>query len=57
MYADAIKAFDKIHFGKLFKLLVDKRMPAIVIYLLFDNYTIQIYVQPGMVLSLIHLLH
>ncbi len=25
---DASKAFDKVHFGKLFKLLVDSKMPA-----------------------------
>ncbi len=28
---DADKAFDKVHFGKLFKLLVDRKMPSIVI--------------------------
>ncbi len=38
---DASKAFDKIHFRKLFKLLVDRKMPAIVICLLLDNYTRQ----------------
>ncbi len=32
-------AFDKVHFGKLFKLLVDRKMPAIVRHLLLDNYT------------------
>ncbi len=31
----------KVHFGKLFMLLVDRKMPAIVIYLLLDNYTSQ----------------
>ncbi len=44
MYAcmlDASKAFDKVHFGKLFKLLVDRKMPAIVIRLFLDNYTRQ----------------
>ncbi len=40
---DVSKAFDKIHFGKLFKLLVDRKKPAIVICLLLDNYTRQIY--------------
>ncbi len=38
---DASKAFDNVHFGKLFKLLVDKKMPAIVTCLLLDNYTRQ----------------
>ncbi len=38
---EANKAFDKVHFGKLFKPLVGRKMPAIVIYLLLDNYTRQ----------------
>ena len=38
---DASKAFDKVHFGKLFKLLVDRNIPSIVIRLLLDNYTRQ----------------
>ncbi len=38
---DASKAFDKVHFRKLFKLLVDRKMLAIVIRLLLDNYTRQ----------------
>ncbi len=38
---DASKAFDKVQFGKLFKILVDRKMPAIAIHLLFDNYTRQ----------------
>ncbi len=44
MYAgmlDVSKAFDKVCFGKLFKLLVDRQMPAIVIRLLIDKYTRQ----------------
>ncbi len=44
MYAcmlDASKAFDKVHFGKLFNLLMDRKLPAIVIRLLLDNYTRQ----------------
>ncbi len=36
---DASKAFDKVHFGKLFNLLIDRMLPAIVICLLLDNYT------------------
>ncbi len=28
---DASKAFDKVHFGKLFKLLMDRKIPSIVI--------------------------
>ncbi len=38
---DASKAFDKVHFGKPFNLLMDRKLPAIVIRLLLDNYTIQ----------------
>ena len=28
---DASKAFDKVHFGKLFNLLIDRKMPLVVI--------------------------
>ncbi len=38
---DTSKAFDKVHLGKLFQLLVDRKMPAIVIPLLLDDYTRQ----------------
>ena len=38
---DASKAFDKVHFGKLFKLLIDRKIPAVVIRLLLDSYTRQ----------------
>ena len=38
---DASKAFDRVHFGKLFSLLLDKKMPAVVVRLLLDNYTRQ----------------
>ncbi len=38
---DASKAFDKVHFGKLFNLLMARSIPAIVIRLLLDNYTRQ----------------
>jgi len=38
---DASKAFDTVHFGKLFKLLMDRKLPAMVIRLLLDNYTRQ----------------
>ncbi len=36
---DASKAFDQVHFGKLLNLLIDRKLPAIVICLLLDNYT------------------
>lgn len=38
---DASKAFDKVHYGKLFRLLIDRKLPAIVIRFLLDNYTRQ----------------
>ncbi len=36
---DASKAFDKEHFGKRFNLLIDRKLPDIVICLLLENYT------------------
>ncbi len=38
---DVSKAFDKLHFGKLFKLLVDRKIHGMVICLFLDNYTRQ----------------
>jgi hypothetical protein len=38
---DASKAFDKVHFGKLFKLLIDRKIPSMVMRLLLDNDTHQ----------------
>ncbi len=38
---DASKAFDNVHFGKLFRLSMDRKIPSIVIRLLLDNYTCQ----------------
>ncbi len=38
---DVRKAFDKVHFGKLFNLLINRKLPAIVIRLLLDTYTRQ----------------
>ena len=35
---DASKAFDKIHFGKLFSLLIKRNLPASIIRLLLDMY-------------------
>ena len=37
----ASKAFDRVHFGKLFDLLIKRRLPAVVIRLLLDNYVRQ----------------
>ena len=33
-----IKAFDKVHYGMLFKILLDKKLPLCIISLLLDNY-------------------
>ena len=38
---DASKAFDKVHFGKLFNLLLDRGIPPAVVRVLLDNYTRQ----------------
>ncbi len=38
---DASKAFDNVHVGKLFKMLMDMKITLIVIRLLLDNYTCQ----------------
>ena len=38
---DASKAFDKIHYGKLFKLLLSKHVPIIVLRLLLNSYVRQ----------------
>ena len=37
-FLDASKAFDKIHFGKLFKPLISKKVPPLVIRLIFNSY-------------------
>ena len=43
---DASKAFDRLNHGKLFSLLVERNLPAIVIRFLIDSYTRQVtYVQ------------
>ncbi len=41
MYDGCKQSFDKVHFGKLLKLLAARKMPAIVLHLLLDNYTRQ----------------
>ena len=35
---DASKAFDRVHYGKLLKLLLHRKMPAVVVRFLIDNY-------------------
>ena len=41
VFLDSSKAFDKIHYGKLFKLLLDRDIPPHVIRVLLDMYTDQ----------------
>ena len=38
---DASKAFDRVHFGKLFRLLRARKLPGVVLRLLLDMYTRQ----------------
>ena len=38
---DASKAVDRVHYGKLFMLLLHKKLPAIIVRFLMDNYTRQ----------------
>ena len=35
---DATNAFDKVHYGKLFRLLMDRNIPAYCIRLILDSY-------------------
>ena len=41
VFLDASKAFDKVHYGKLFDLLLERGIPPIVVRMLFDQYTRQ----------------
>ena len=38
---DASKAFDRVHFGKMFDILLTKNVPFCIVRLLFDSYTRQ----------------
>ena len=38
---DATKAFDKVHFGKMFQLLLRRRLPATIVRVLLDAYSRQ----------------
>ena len=49
---DASSAFDRVHYGKLFDVLMKRNMPAVFIRLLLDSYLNQIiYVQHGVLVS------
>ena len=38
---DASKAFDRIHYGKLFNILISRKLPAFIFRVLFDSYSRQ----------------
>ena len=38
---DASKAFDRVHYGKLFKLLIERDIPSLVVRFILDSYTRQ----------------
>jgi hypothetical protein len=40
-FLDATKAFDKVKFGKLFSILIDRKLPSAITRLLLDAYTRQ----------------
>ena len=49
---DAIKAFDRLNYGKLFQLMHDREMPKVIIRLIFQNYLNQnFFVKWGSVTS------
>ena len=35
---DASKAFDRVHYGKLFRILLSKKLPILIIKLILDSY-------------------
>ena len=37
-FLDASKAFDKVHYGKLFSLLMSKGLPKVVVRFILDGY-------------------
>ena len=38
---DASKTFDRIHYGKVFNILICRKFPAFIIWVLFDSYSWQ----------------
>ena len=41
LFLDASKAFDKVHYGRLFSLLIERNVPLLVLRFLLDSYTRQ----------------
>jgi len=54
MMLDATKAFDRVHYGKLFNMLVARDMPFVTIRLLLNMYTAMLLRLCGMVFTLVH---
>ena len=48
---DASSAFDRVHYGKLFDVLMKRNMPAVCIRLLLDGYLNQRICEDGVLVS------
>ena len=44
-FLDASKAFDKVHYGKLFNLMLKRSVPSVIVRIILDGYTIVVYTQ------------
>ena len=40
---DASKAFDRVHWGRLFKILIERKVTFLFMHLLLDSYLLQLY--------------
>ena len=38
-FLDASKAFDKVHYGKLFNLMLKRSVPSVIVRFILDGYT------------------
>ena len=38
-FLDASKAFDKVHYGKLFNLMLKRSVPSVIVRFIIDGYT------------------
>ena len=53
--SDASKAFERVNFGNLFILLLERNMPAIIVRYVLDCYTRQLLLYTGMDVALRYL--
>ena len=53
MLLDATKAFDRVDYCKLFRILIDKKLPTVCIRLLANMYTNHVTPWPGMAFRLV----